>query len=478
VSTAGGASLQLLQVAVLARMLGPDEFGQMAVILVLLSIGRTFAEFGLSSAIIQRPKVGKSELGTLYAFNLVVGLVLFAALWVTAPWASAILNVGDTTKLIRGAAIVFLIAPWGLQIRALLQKRLEFRVLTTISLSAGTIGTGAAIGLALNGFGVWALLGGYLVTEGATAGLLLQRAYRDHLLAGLAWNLGGVKSYLVFGGYRLAAMVANTLNAKVDQLLVGGIMGASVLGYYNIAQRLALEPVQKLNPIVTRVAFPVFSLAQDDLERLRRGYLRMSRLLLGINAPLLVGLAATAHLVVPVFLGPNWDQAVPLVRLLAVYALLRSVGNAGGALLMARGRADWSFYWNLALLLVVPAAVWTAAETTGTAIGVATALILVHACVIVVHYFALIRRLIGKCGAEYLIGILRPVLAATLMGAVVFFCDWLLIAHSRVLRMTIGVLLGCLLYCALSFAFQRELVTELGQILGIRKSSWGQAQTG
>jgi O-antigen/teichoic acid export membrane protein len=470
-----GAGLQLLQIAVLARFLPPEDFGRMAMVLVILGIGATFAEFGLSSAIIQRPEVRRSELGTLYVINLLVGLTLFVVLWSCAPRIDALLKLGEMSGLIRGAALIFVVSPWGLQIRALLQKRLEFRALTAISLSALAVGTAVAVGLATASFGVWALLIGHLTTEATAAVLLLATAIRRKMWPGVAWDMRGVRGYLSFGSLRLAAMVANAVNARVDQLAIGPILGATALGYYNVAQRLAVDPVQKINPIVTRVAFPVFSLVQADSERLRRGYLRLTELLVGINAPLLLGLAATAHLVVPVVLGPRWDEAVALIRILSLYALARSVGNAGGALILAKGRADWSFYWNIALLLVLPGAVWSAASLSRSVEAVALTLLALQTGTILVHYALLLRNLIGPCGLRYAVGIGRPVVAAGLMAGVVWLCDGFLAAVSPLPRLVILVAVGVVTYTALSLVMQRTLVRELSELAGMRGLLAGQS---
>jgi O-antigen/teichoic acid export membrane protein len=465
VSAVGSATLQLLQIAVLARLLDPADFGRMAMLLVILSIGSTFSEFGLSSAIIQRPDVRRSELATLYSINLLMGISIAAVLWILAPWINVLIGMGEMTALIRGTAVLFLVVPWGAQFQALFQKKVAFATLACANLVALLGGTVVAIIFARAGFGVWALLAGYLVTQTMRTAIVVSIGVRQGLWSGFNWNPTSVGKYLSFGGLRLAAMLANSINARIDQLVIGSLMGAAPLGVYNVAHRLVLDPVQRINPKVTRVAFPVFSLAQTEPERLQRGFLRMNRLLLSVNAPLLFGLAVTAHLVVPMFLGPNWADAVLLVRILVLYALFRSIGNAAGSLIVAKGRVDWGFYWNVGLLLVVPATVWLAAHLTASAAGVASALVALYALVLAAHYFLLLQRLIGKCGFAYLVSIAKPTVAAGLMAGFVSLCDVVVAGFQPFLRLAILLLSGVLAYIVFSLLIHRELLSEVFHVV-------------
>lgn len=464
-----GVGLQLLQILVLARLLEPGDFGRMAMIIAMISIASTFAELGLSSAIIQKPSVLPSELSTLYVVNLLVGLAFFLVAWIVAPWITAVVGFGDITGMVRVAAAVFVVAPLGLQFRALLQKTLNFRLLTLVVISGQAVGTSVAISLALNDVGVWSLIIGYVGTEATTAVLLVLVGTQLGFWSGFGWDLRAVRSYLVFGGFRLAAMIANGIHSRMDQLAIGSLIGPTSLGYYTVAQRLVWDPVQRINPIVTRVAFPAFALVQDDPERLRSGYLRMNELLLGINAPLLLGFAAAAPLAVPLLLGPGWDKTIFLVQVLVFYALFRSVGNAGGALVMAKGRADWSFYWNLLLLVLMPTGILIAVLTTDGIGGIAGILTIMQGLLLILHYFILVRRLIGPCGYAYFRSVARPLLIAMLMALSVWQIDTMLVAYAHGPRLAIMMAAGSVIYLLLSMLFQQKLVRELLRLVGITR---------
>ena len=122
-----------------------------------------------------------------------------------------------------------------------------------------------------------------------------------------------VTGYLSFGLYRVGAMAVNSFNSRFDQLLIGPLLGSGALGFYNMAFRLSQEPIQQINPILTNVAFPVFSKVQDQPGKLKRGYIQMIDLLTSINAPLLIGLAAIAPVAVPL-VPRTWLVPMPKAR--------------------------------------------------------------------------------------------------------------------------------------------------------------------
>jgi PST family polysaccharide transporter/teichuronic acid exporter/lipopolysaccharide exporter len=264
-----------------------------------------------------------------------------------------------------------------------------------------------------------------------------------------------VAGYLGFGLYRTGAMSLNFFNMRVAQLFIGVLLGAQALGYYSVASSLVVQPVQKLTPVLTRVAFPVFSQVQDDMERLRRGYLQMVRLLMFLSGPSLIGAAAVAPTAVPLLLGEQWTEAVPLVQALAFYALFRSMGNASGSLILALGRADWGFYWNLAALLVIPPTVYLA-SLSGSVVYVAWSMVAVRPLLVLLYYRMLSRKLTGLRPALYVRAVGVPLLLAGAMGVIVLGTGAALGGLTDATRLGVQVSVGALSYLSLVWLFMRE----------------------
>lgn len=464
--------LQFVQLAVLGRLLGPGAFGLMALVLIVLNFAQLLGQFGLSEAIIQRKNPTREELSSLYWLNVTICTGLFFLLWIGSPAIASPLRTPELAGILPVAAAIFLILPFGFQFRALAQKALRFKLLAGVEVCIAVVSllVSVVVAVVLDA-GVWSLVWGYLAGQAAGAAILVVSGWREGSTRPLLrLRRADMAGYLGFGLYRTGAMSINFFTSRVAQLFVGVLLGTQALGLYSVATNLVLQPILKLNPVLTRVAFPVFSAVQDDVGRLRRGYLEMVRLLMFVSAPLLVGGAAVAPVAVPLLLGEQWTEAVPLVQVLAFYALLRSVGNAGGSLLMARGRAAWGFYWNLAVLLVIPPAVYAASLLGGGAIHIAWALVAVQTMLFLAHYRVFVRNLIGPCFVPYIGAAGVPVLAAAAMGAVVFVVGIPLADLPNAPRLVVQVAVGALLYALLARLFLRK---ELRGVLSLLPTSRG-----
>ena len=412
-ATAVGTALQLLQVAIVARILTPADFGLMALVLVILGFVQSYADLGLSQALIARGPVEPARFAAFFWLNVLLGLGLFAALLVSAATLAALLGAPELAPLLPWAGVSLLILPWGQGFQSLLQKELRFKPIAVAEMSGSVAGAAVAITSAWKGAGVYALIWGQLANALVRTLPIAVQGWRSHRPA-LRLSLVELRGDLRFGAFQMGERTLGLINARLDQLLIGAVLGAEALGYYNLAWQMTLQPLARINPVVMRVAFPLFARIQNDRPRVQRGYFQAQRLLGAINFPLFLGLAVLAPVLVPAVFGTQWTPAVALVQLLAGVAMFRAVGNPVGALLLSQGRADLGFAANLVIsLLQVPAVVVGA--RVGGAAGVAVALLALQAGVFGLAYLVLIRPVLGSCLGAYLGSIARPLLAASIM---------------------------------------------------------------
>ena len=412
--------LQMLRLIILARLLPAKAFGLMAIVMVIVGFVQIFGNLGLSEAIIQRSDPTKEELSTLYWTNIGAGIVIFFLLLLSTPLVANIYDSPEIRSLLPPVAAIFLVAPWGTQFKVLLQKSLQFRSMALIEITGELGNTLTAVFFAFLDFGIWSLVWGVLVGTMIQSALLVVCGFSSDNRPMVHFRCQDLKGYLDFGMHRVGALSLNYFNSRVDQLLVGALLGPQMLGYYSMAFNLVIQPVQMINPVLTKVAFPVFSQIKSDIQKLRQGYLRILRILLGINAPILVGVSVVSPVAVPLILGDKWFPAVSVIQILAFYTMFRIIGNAGGGVILARGRADLTFYWNLALILLIPVTVYMAG-LTGKLTFIALALLSLQVILMFANYRFLISKVLGPCFRGYLISIALPFGISVLMGALVFF---------------------------------------------------------
>ncbi len=157
----------------------------------------------------------------------------------------------------------------------------------------------------------------------------------------MVFDLKGMKGFFSFGAFQLSSRLVNRLGANIDMILIGSFIGAEALGIYNLAYQIVTLPVLKINPIITRVAFPVFAKNKHENSVIREGFLNMTKILALISFPLLLGLVSVSDAFVASVFGEKWLAAVPVLNVLAIVGILRVLMNPNGSV-VARKRAGRS----------------------------------------------------------------------------------------------------------------------------------------
>ncbi|EOL9003212.1 MOP flippase family protein [Cronobacter turicensis] len=406
ISTVIIISLGLVQMTILARLMDGHQFGLLTISLVIIALADTLSDFGIANSIIQRKTISNLELTTLYWLNVGLGIVVCVVVFLLSDLIAGVLHNPDLAPLIRTLAFAFVMIPHGQQFRALMQKELEFNkigAIETFSVLAGF--TFTVISAQYWPVAMTAILGYLVNTAVRTAlfGFFGRKIYRP----GLHFSLASVSSNLKFGAWLTADSLVNYVNTNLSTLVLARILGAAVAGGYNLAYNVAVVPPMKLNPIITRVLFPAFAKIQDDIDKLRVNFYKLLSVVGIINFPALLGLMVVSNNFVPLVFGEKWVGIVPILQLLCVVGLLRSIGNPIGSLLMAKARVDISFKFNVfKTFLFIPAIV--AGGHLGGALGVTLGFLLVQIINTVLSYFIMIKPVLGSSYREYIQSILLP----------------------------------------------------------------------
>jgi O-antigen/teichoic acid export membrane protein len=457
--------LQFVRLAVLARLLVAEDFGLMAMVLVVVGFGQAFADMGFSNAIIHRQDSTRQQLSSLYWLNLVAGFAVALLVFASAPLMVSFYGEPRLADLMVWAALIFVITPLGQQFQILLQKELRFSALAKIEIAAALAGTITAVWAALLGQGVFSLIWGQLVDTAFRSFLPVWAGWRDWRPQ-LHFKAQDLAGYLAFGLYQMGERSITYFNTRLDQILIGALVGTEALGYYSLAFNLVIVPVSKINPVITRVAFPVFARMQSDTARLRRGYLTVVRVLAMVNFPLLLGLMAVAPTLVVQVFGAEWQPAVVLVQLLALVALLRSPANPIGSLLLAKGRADLGFTWNLMLLFTQLPGIYLGARLGGSE-GVALALIALQLVYTVFSYRLLVRAMVGPGAKAYVMTMAPSFALAAVMAAVVAGLEAVFSLGGLIL-LAAQIALGATVYLGLASLVMKDDIMEVRNFLSRR----------
>jgi len=450
------AGLQLAQLIVLTRLLSPQEYGLMAMVTVVISYAALFSDMGLTTAFVQRQYISHEERSSLYWLSVAAGGGFMLLVMAGSPIAGLLLHEPQLPGLIALVSTNFLVVALGQQLRMDAEKALNFRPVALIEIVASIGGFMVAVTGARLGWGVHALVAAAMSSAWIT--MLLSWTTLAHGWRPL-WRLrwAEVSWFVHFGGGMVANNVINHINTTLDVLVGGRLLGATQLGLYSVPRNLILQIQLLVNPIFTRIGFPVIASIQNDREKIRKVYLKIMNLTASINAPIYVAIAVFAPEFVQLLFGTAFRDAVPLLRVLAIWGLFRSFGNPVGSLVFGLGRVRLSTLWNLGLFLVIFPALWFSSDYGAT--GMAWAMTGITTGLFIPSWAILIKPTCGATLFDYSRQVLVPTLCAALSGG----AAWLSVsALSLPLpRLSLGLTVGAFIYAALSWLLNRELL-EMG----------------
>lgn len=455
-------ALQFIQIAVLAHLLTPTDFGLMATVLLSLQFISTFADAGVSMGIIQAKELSDVQRSTLYWLHNGIALVAAIVFYLVTPTIASSLGEPQLIDLLQLSALLIPLTAMSTQFRVILHRNLDFKLVAVQEIVSNVIYLGLSLWMALAGYGVWSLLVGYLVAHGFGHIWIFSAGIRSwHPKA--VFDMQDLRPVLRFGVFHSGEKIIQFLSTKADQLIVTSLLGIHALGLYNMALNLVIYPIQRINQAVSQVTFPLFSRQQDNVEALRNGYLNVLKTVTLINAPLLAGIMVTAPLFIPLLIGPQWTESIMLTQVLSIYAYQRSTGAPSGSLLMAVGRTDMSFGWNLFALIATVPVIFAGATWFGLG-GIAWGFVLLHLILGVVYYGKVIRPVIGPVGKDYMATLFKPLMFASMMGFLVRQLDHLVQLDAAV-ELGLLVTVGIVSYTGLLYLMERDLSMRLLDIL-------------
>ena len=454
--------MQFLKITILGRVLGPEVFGVIAITLILIELGGVFIKTGLSQAIIQKSNPTKNELSSLYWLNVFLGIIIFILFYLASPLVAHLFDMPILRKVIPVISLAFLYTPFGIQIQTLSEKQLEFKTITYIDIISVFITVFIAIISAIKfELGIWSLVLGHLGGQFVRTFMLVYYGFKIGVRPGFYFNLNEIKPYLSFGFFRVLAMTANYFNSKIDQVVIGSILGTTTLGYYSMASNIVKQPVAKLTPIITRVGFPAFSQVKDNIEKLKKGYLDSISFVMLIISPILFGIIVVADEAVIVLLGEEWLKTIPLIKILALNALFRSIGGASSSIILAKGHADWSFYWNIGLLFIYPPIIIIVSKI-GDIFTIAWSLVLLQCLLFFINYFLRLRKILGRFLYLKLKIILQPIIISAVMACTVFLFSYLIPEKFNInALLALKIIIGFITYFLLVMILKFEQIKTL-----------------
>lgn len=327
--------LNLTITAFMARLLLPADYGLVGMITVATGFLLILRDFGFGTALVQKKEVLNIEYDTVFWLNVFIGIFLGVLFYFSANLISDFYNEPKLILISKVLSVSFLINSLTVVPNNILLKNIKFKHLFVVEIFGLILSGSVGIIMALNDFSYWSIVGQTISLQLVTFILVSFYARWIPSLSFSKKALGELKSF------SLPLIADSSLNywvRNIDYLLIGKFLGKTSLGYYSKAYTLMLLPVRQISNTITKVMFPSFSLIQEDIERIKKIYFKISAVIAFISFPLMAILFFAASDLILFLFGDQWGASIPIFKVLCILGAFQSISTLSGNIYLALGK--------------------------------------------------------------------------------------------------------------------------------------------
>lgn len=442
---------------VLARILAPEDYGQIALITIFTTIMQVFVDSGLGTALIQKKDADDLDFSSVFYFNFVVCLVLYAIMFMAAPIIANFYDDLSLTPIIRVISLTIVISGVkGIQ-QSYVSRNMLFKRFFYATLGGTVFSAFFGIGLAYAGFGVWAIVAQQL-SNTAIDTLILWLTVKWRPKKMFSWER--LKALLSFGWKMLASALLDTVYGNIRSLIIGKLYSSADLAYYNQGDKFPTVIASNINASIDSVLLPTMASEQDNASRVKAMTRRAIKTSTYIMAPLMMGLAFCAEPIVRLVLTDKWLPCVPYLRIFCITYMFYPIHTANLNAIKAMGRSD--------LFLKL--------EIVKKIMGLTILLLTMHGGVMIMAYSLLLSSVLSQIinswpnwkllkynYLEQIKDILPGILIAVFMGLCVNLVA--LLHLSDVVTLLIQIPIGAIIYIGASVIFRLESFAYLWNMI-------------
>lgn len=459
-------AIQLGRVVILAAILVPADFGLLGIGLLVLAVLEQFSRLGIDEALIQKEESDVDRyLDTVLWLKIARGATISTIAFLLAPFAAQFFSEPRALDVIRALALVPLLKGFRNPGVVYFQKDLQFHKQFVLRISATAANFLVAVGYGIVQPTVWALVFGTIT--GAIVGTLISYPIHPYR-PGLSLELQEVRDLLGYGKWLTAFSGILFINNQGDDAFVGWFLDSTALGFYQLGYRISNAPATEITHVIGSVLFPTYSELQNDVSALRSAFFQVFNLVSIIAFPMVVGMIVVAPPFVSLLWGAKWEPMIPIIQLLALFALGRALGSTGGPLFKAVGRPDLLTKTAVIDLVVVGILIYPATAKWGL-VGTAAVMVLRPIASGAVIYY-LILEIVETSWVRLFRTVSVPLLASLIMGSLVYTLrlNWPGESYPKLILL---ILFGVVSYSVIVLLFEKTIGIGLQEMLGIVKNN-------
>ena len=433
---------------VLARLLEPDHYGAVSIILVFINIANVFVTESFSAALIQKKDADNVDFSTIFYFNILFSIGLYGIIYFTAPWIGKFYDMPQLCGAMRVLALKLPISAIYSVQQAYVSRHMLFKKFFFVTIIGTVASAAVGIAMAYKGFGVYALIGQYL-TNSVIGTVALWIAVRWRPV--WAFSFQKFKGLFSYGWKVLLSALLRTLYTDIYSLVIGKKYTSEDLAFYSKGKHYPQLIINNVNTTISSVMFPALSKHQEDKKKLCQMMRRSIKTSSYILSPLMIGMAVVAKPLVSLVLTDKWLPCVPFLQIACIALLLQPMQSANLQAIKAVGRSD--------LMLKL--------EIIKRATGVVILIVTMQFGVVAIAWGSVLtavvasllnampsKKLLGYKYSQQIADLVPNFLLSIAMGAVVHLAGYIKI--GKLMLLITQVLLGFVTYILLSVVTKNE----------------------
>ena len=329
---------------ILARLLTPFDYGCIGMLSIFMALAETIIDGGFGSALIQKKRPTQIDYSTIFYWNIGMSVVMYAVLYVSAPAIARFYNIPLLSSVLRVQGLVVFIYAFNIIQRNQLRKKLNFKILSIITITTSLVSLSVTIFMAYKGFGVWALVAQNLISAAIPA-LVFWFYVKWRPVWGFSW--ASFKELFSFGAFMFLTNILNRFSQQLQGLLIGKFFDPVTMGYYSKAHSTEKLASHSISQVMSQVTYPLYSEAQDDKKQLANIIRRLTMTLSYLTFPLLFVLLLCAKPIFILLYSDRWLQSVPYFQVLCIAGMAGCLQAVNNHSIAAIGESRAMFSWTI-----------------------------------------------------------------------------------------------------------------------------------
>lgn len=329
---------------ILARLLMPEDYGAIGMLLIFMSLAEVFIDAGFGSALIQKKNPTQTDYSTVFYFNIVMSVILYGVLYLSAPAIANFYRMPILCKVLRVQGLILFIYAFNVIQRNQIRKNLKFKKLSKITITSSVISLIVTVVMAYMGYGVWALVAQYFL--GALIPCIffwMTMNWRP------TWEYSwkSFRELFGFGFYMFLTHLFTTFSQRITGLLVGRWYNPATMGYYSKASAFSKYATLSISGVMIQTTYPLYASVQEDKERLINMVKRITSTLAYITVPMLSILILIAKPLIVFLYSDRWLPSVPYFQILCIGGMAGCLLSVNQQTIAAIGKSKVFFTWTI-----------------------------------------------------------------------------------------------------------------------------------